>query len=695
MPEPSPSAAPPLPPATLSSRERLALSKGDQARRWARGEHVWAEVYLEADPEVSADAEAVLDLICAEVLVRRARGEPAPLEEYLARFPDHADALHRLFDLVQGAACGTLSLPAAANGSRQSAGPDGLAPQTPGRPDVALGAATEAPGPGAPATRDLSPLPAVAGYEVLGLLGKGGMGVVYKARHLRLGRVVALKMILHADHADADERRRFKAEAEAVARLQHALVVQIFEVGEHQGSPYLSLEFCPEGSLADALDGTPWEAGRAAALVEALARAVQSAHAAGIVHRDLKPGNVLLAAGGAPKITDFGLAKKLDQAGQTRTGAVVGTPSYMAPEQARGEGKGVGPSADVYALGAILYECLTGRPPFKAASSMDTILQVLGDEPVPVRSLQPKVPRDLETVCLKCLRKQPAGRYPSAEALAEDLRRWRQGEPIAARPVGRAERLLKWVRRRPAAAGLLAALALLAGVVVAALVVVADRLDQTRAALGREQEATRRREQADRERQQAEVEQALARADALLNARPETVPAILDGLGPFRAEVVPRLREVLALPEPAGATAAARPLWQQHRTRAALALLPDDPGQLPLLRERLLDEKLDPDELLLIRGLLLPHREALTPWLWAEARGAGFSPAPRPARRKPTPRRKGGASGRWWRWRCSTRTARAGRPPAPGRLGRCWGRWRRTRCTWAPGPAPCGRCAPG
>jgi hypothetical protein len=441
------------------------MSRADQAVRWARGERVWAEDYLKADPELAADAEAVLDLVYAEVLVRRARGEPAPLDEYLARFPAQADALRRLFALVEGAASGTLSLPAVANGSPEVAGPDGpapetRAPQTPACPDPASGALTEAPRPDLPSTRDLPPLPAVAGYEVLGLLGKGGMGVVYKARHLRLGRVVALKMILHADHAGADERRRFKAEAEAVARLQHALVVQIFEVGEHRGSPYLSLEFCPEGSLADALDGTPWEAGRAAVLVEALAGAVQAAHTAGIVHRDLKPGNVLFAAGGAPKVTDFGLAKKLDQAGQTRTGAVVGTPSYMAPEQARGEGKGVGPSADVYALGAILYELLTGRPPFKAASSMDTILQVLSDEPVPVRSLQPKVPRDLETVVLKCLEKEPRKRYASAGELAEDLRHFGAGEPVDARPVGLMGRAARWARRRPAVAGLLAALTL-------------------------------------------------------------------------------------------------------------------------------------------------------------------------------------------------------------------------------------------
>jgi WD40 repeat protein/tetratricopeptide (TPR) repeat protein len=273
-----------------------------------------------------------------------------------------------------------------------------------------------------------------------------------------LGRVVALKMILHAGHAGADERRRFQAEAEAVARLQHPHVVQVFEVGEHRGLPFFSLEYCPGGSLADQLDGTPRQPREAAALVRTLAGAVQAAHDKGIVHRDLKPGNVLLAEDGTPKVTDFGLAKRLDTRGQTQTGAVVGTPSYMAPEQAGGK-KDVGPAADVYALGAILYELLTGRPPFKAASALETLLQVQSDEPVPVRRLQPKVPRDLETVVLKCLEKESKKRYASAGELAEDLRRFGSGEPVAARPVGWVGRTTR-LARRPAVAGLLAAVGL-------------------------------------------------------------------------------------------------------------------------------------------------------------------------------------------------------------------------------------------
>lgn len=299
--------------------------------------------------------------------------------------------------------------------------------------------------------------PVVPGYEVLGILGKGGMGIVYKARQTRLNRLVALKMILHS-YAGSEERLRFQIEAEAVASLHHAHIVQVFEVGEHQGSPYLSLEYCVGGSLADKLNGTPWEAKTAAQLVEMLARAMETAHLAKVIHRDLKPGNVLLTATGEAKVTDFGLAKKLDVPGRTQTGAVMGTPSYMAPEQARGR-KDIGPAADVYALGAILYELLTGRPPFKADTTLDTILKVVNEEPLSVRQLQPQIPRDIETVCQKCLQKEPKKRYGSALELAEDLRRFVAGEPVSARRVGRIERGWRWCRRNPVVSALIASVA--------------------------------------------------------------------------------------------------------------------------------------------------------------------------------------------------------------------------------------------
>jgi WD40 repeat protein len=295
------------------------------------------------------------------------------------------------------------------------------------------------------------PTGTVPGYEVLDELGRGAMGVVYRARQLSLKRPVALKMLLHAGHASPEQRARFRAEAEAVARLQHPNIVQVYEVGEVEGHLYCSLELVGGGSLAQRLTGTPLLSQQPARLTEVLARAVQAAHERGVIHRDLKPANVLLTEDGVPKVADFGLAKRADAPSvRTQSGAVVGTPSYMAPEQAAGES--VGPSADVYALGAVLYECLTGRPPFQGATVLDTLLLVRTQEPVPPSRLQPRVPRDLETICLKCLEKAPARRFGSALALAEDLRRFLDGRPIQARPVGAWVRLAKWARRRPALA---------------------------------------------------------------------------------------------------------------------------------------------------------------------------------------------------------------------------------------------------
>ncbi len=310
----------------------------------------------------------------------------------------------------------------------------------------------------------------IVGYEILGELGRGGMGVVYKARHTRLNRVVALKMILAGGHAGPDDLARFRAEAEVVARLQHPNVVQIYEVGEHEGRPYFSMEFCPGGSLDRKLRGTPLLPKDAARLVQTLARAVQSAHDHHVIHRDLKPANVLLTEDGTPKITDFGLAKRLDEAGQTVSGAVMGTPSYMAPEQAAGNARDVGPATDVYALGTILYELLVGGPPFKGDTAFDTIVMVIRDEPAPPSRNRRSLPRDLETICLKCLQKEPRKRYASAGALADDLGLFLAGEPVKARPVGRVERGWRRVRRNPVLAVLgLAVVGLLAGVVVLAL----------------------------------------------------------------------------------------------------------------------------------------------------------------------------------------------------------------------------------
>ena len=326
--------------------------------------------------------------------------------------------------------------------------------------------------------------PAVPGYEILGELGRGGMGVVYQARQLGLHRTVALKMILTGIHTGPKELARFRTEAAAIARLRHPNIVQIYDVGETANRPYFVIEFVAGGSLAQYLQGTPQPVRPAAQLVDTLSRAVHAAHTNGVIHRDLKPANILLkderegARGESrevwplssrlatlvPKITDFGLAK-CDEGdgeatglrGHTVTGDLLGTPNYMAPEQAMVPRQPVGPAADVYALGAILYELLTGRPPFTGETPLATVLQVLNNEPVSVTSLQPNVPRDLETICLRCLRKEPRRRYGSALELAEDLQRFLRDEPIRARPVRAVEKLWRWVRRHPAPAGLLAA----------------------------------------------------------------------------------------------------------------------------------------------------------------------------------------------------------------------------------------------
>ena len=292
--------------------------------------------------------------------------------------------------------------------------------------------------------------PRIPGYEVLAELGSGGAAVVYLARQHELNRLVALKVLLAGSLATGPERLRLRREAEAVARLSHPNVIQIHDIGEHDGCLYLSLEYAPGGSLDRRLAGHPLPPDEAARVVEQLAGGVQAAHDIGIVHRDLKPANVLLGRDDALKITDFGLARhQAHELRLTRTGTTAGTPSYMAPEQVEPVPERIGPATDVYGLGCILYECLTGRPPFAAPTTLETMRQVADDEVVPVRRLQAGVPRDLETICLKCLEKDTAKRYATARSLADDLARFRAGEPIHARPTGPAERAWRWARRNP------------------------------------------------------------------------------------------------------------------------------------------------------------------------------------------------------------------------------------------------------
>jgi serine/threonine protein kinase len=304
------------------------------------------------------------------------------------------------------------------------------------------------------------PTPAIAiqtvsGYDLLALLGEGGMGVVWKARQVKLKRLVALKMVRGERLTGSKELSRFLAEAEAVAAVKHPHIVQVYDYGEADGRPFLAMEYLPGGSLADRFERTGRLDPKAAAeLVATIAAAVQAVHDLGIVHRDLKPGNVLYDERGQAKVTDFGLAKRAGGSDLTATQAVMGTPAYMAPEQARGETKFVGPRGDVYSLGAILYECLTGTRPFEAPNQLALLRKVAEDEPERPGKRVPGLPRDVELICLKCLAKDPAERYPTATALATDLGRFAVGEPVSVRAAGVIERVRKWARRKPKLAAL-------------------------------------------------------------------------------------------------------------------------------------------------------------------------------------------------------------------------------------------------
>ncbi len=462
--------------------EVLTLLRIDQRERWQIGERVPPAAYLEAYPPLRDDPEHFLDLVYGEVLLRRQLGETPDLDEYEERFPELADELR--LQLEVHSLVTTASNPAA-QGPRSATGSE--------------------------------PLPHVAGYRLVERLGRGGMAVVFKAWQDGLDRLVALKMIDGRGRFDPDQRARFRTEAAMVAGLRHPNIVQVYEVGEQGGWPFFSLELVEGGTLERRFCGKPQSPRAVAALAATLARAIHGAHEAGIVHRDLKPANVLLCPrpgaaadagleGWEPKITDFGLAKYLDADDRrTRSGAILGTPTYMAPEQAAGQSRHIGPTTDIHALGVLMYELLTGRPPFAAATVLETMEQVRSQEPVPPARLNTQVPRDLETICLKCLEKDPRRRYGSARELAEELDRFLQHRPILARPVGPVARLVRWCRRNPVFAALTSAVAvaLLLGTAGSTYFAVAAR-DRAREAVAQAETARTNEQRARAEKQTAD-----------------------------------------------------------------------------------------------------------------------------------------------------------------------------------------------
>jgi serine/threonine protein kinase len=503
-----------LPSPDHPARRKLAIALAHidlEYRLKAGDETPIVEAYFHLYPEELSDRTVRARLIAAEYRWRWRREPGVRRDEYLRRFPD--DQTELAAHLVPSWDCPGCreTLPVSDEAAETVSCPKcGRAfPARPRAADTLASRATE------PAHRAAgTPWPRIPGYEIVKELGSGGMGIVYLARqvgHFQLNRLVALKMILAGVQATPEDLARFEREAKAVARLHHPNIVQLYTAGEHNGRHFFAVEYVEGGNLAQKLAGTPQPQRYAAHLVEVLAQAIHYAHQQkpGIIHRDLKPANILLTTDGTPKITDFGLAKRLDSAeGQTRTGAIVGTPSYMAPEQAQARHEAIGPATDIYALGAILYEMVTGRPPFLAETPLETILQVRTKDPVPPRRLQPNVWRDLETICLKCLEKDPRKRYPTAAALADDLRRFQEARPTLARPIPLWERLWRWCRRNPRVASLLGLLLL---TIVTGVASVGWQWGRTRA---------------ERDRAQRSQQQALAAAKVLVSQVAEGIKPI-------------------------------------------------------------------------------------------------------------------------------------------------------------------------
>jgi serine/threonine-protein kinase len=392
-------------------RVNAACERFEASRR--AGERPWIEEYLAASPESDRPA-LLIELVRLEWELRREEGECIELDEYLERFPEAARAIEGAF--------------------QEGRDEETVAYEPTDPPAVLVGGEAG--------------VNAFGDYVLLEEIARGGMGVVYKARQLSLKRIVALKMTLSGAFASESERERFRLEAEMAANLDHPNIVPIYEVGEHQGHHFFSMKLVEGTNLARQVGRLSDQPRAVAEIVATVARAVDHAHQHGFLHCDLKPANILIDREGRPHVTDFGLAKRVeDVSALTASGAILGTPSYMAPEQASGGRSQLSPAADVYGLGAILYELLTLQPPFRAGTVMETVVQVLEHEPEPPRRLRPGVPGELETICLKCLEKAPKDRYPSAGALAEELDRYLRGEDVAGS--GPAARLRRWTRREP------------------------------------------------------------------------------------------------------------------------------------------------------------------------------------------------------------------------------------------------------
>jgi serine/threonine protein kinase len=487
-------------------RELLAKIRTEQRERWARGERIPVEEYLRRHPELRSDAEVAVDLIYSEILLREEYGETPQPAEYTARFPEYADSLREQFELhalLQAAPRRDLATP--------PGGPEGTAPGT-GPPRTAHTLTMTSP----PVAAAADGLPVIAGYETLDELDGGGQGKVYRARQLILDRVVALKKLHSGTHlVGPDGFARMQREARVAADLKHPHIVQVYDFGMDRGEPYFTMEYVEGGSLRDRLKRGPLVLHEAVGLIEKLARALEVVHAKGIVHRDLKPGNVLLTPDGEPKVADFGLAKDLDaEASLNPSGAIVGTIIYMAPEQAAGKNREVGPAADVWALGVILYEAVTGQRPFPFTDFVDALYRVGHQDPKSPRRLRPGLPRDVETICLKCLEKDPKKRYASALELAEDCAAFLANRPIKARPRPWYERAWRSARQHPGRIALAAVLLLGAAAAPFAL----DYFDPARP----------RREAQDPNRPRREAEATLAAGKPLVLKGDEPLP------GPFR-----------------------------------------------------------------------------------------------------------------------------------------------------------------